>query len=72
MIKVVVADSGPLIALGRLDLLDLLAHLFEEVQVAQAVLTECLARPELADARRIQAAADKRRVAGVRWRASIE
>ena len=58
MIKVVVADSGSLIALGRLDLLDLLARLFEEVQVPQAVLTECLARPDLADARRIQAAAE--------------
>ena len=55
-IRVVVSDSGPLIALGRLDRLDLLAGLFEEVQVPQAVLTECVARPEFLDAQRIQAA----------------
>lgn len=54
--KVVVSDSGPLIALGRLDLLDLLSQLFEDVQVPQQVLAECVARPELADAQRIQAA----------------
>ncbi len=53
---VVVSDAGPLIALGRLDLLELLARLFDEVQVPEAVLRECLARPELPDAQRIQLA----------------
>ena len=54
--KVVVADAGPLIALGRLDRLALLGGVFEQVQVPRAVLAECLARPELADAQRIMAA----------------
>ena len=57
-IKVVVADAGPLIALGRLDMLALLGGLFEQVQVPEIVLAECLARPELADAQRIRAAVD--------------
>lgn len=54
--KVVVSDSGPLIALGRLDLLALLPALFAQVQVPHEVLIECLARPANADAVRIQAA----------------
>ena len=54
--RVVVADSGPLIALGRLDLLPLLGKLFEQVQVPRAVYRKCLARPEFADAQRIEAA----------------
>ena len=54
--KVVVADAGPLIALGRLDRLVLLGGVFEQVQVPRAVLAECLARPELEDAQRIMAA----------------
>jgi predicted nucleic acid-binding protein len=41
-----------------LDRLDLLGSLFQEVQVPQAVLAECVARPELVDARRIQVAMD--------------
>ena len=58
-LRVVVADSSPLIALARLDLLVLLDHLFDQVQVPTVVFAECVARPELADARRIQAAADR-------------
>lgn len=54
--RVVVSDAGPLIALGRLDLLHLLTVLFLEVQVPRVVLAECLARPLQADAQRIQAA----------------
>ena len=54
--KVVVSDSGPLIALGRLDLLALLPALFAQVQVPHEVLIECLARPANPDAVRIQAA----------------
>lgn len=57
--RVVVADSGPLIALGRVSRLSLLPRLFQQVQVPQAVLAECVARPELEDAKRIaQAVAD--------------
>lgn len=50
---VVVADAGPLIALGRLDRLDLLPRLFSEVQVTSTVLDECLVHPSLLDAQRI-------------------
>ncbi|NMG70195.1 DUF3368 domain-containing protein [Parazoarcus communis] len=51
--SVVVADAGPLIALGRLNRLDLLPFLFSDVQVTATVLDECLARPDLPDAKRI-------------------
>lgn len=54
--RVVVSDSGPLIALARLDLLPLLNSLFSDVQIPEAVFAECIARPELVDAQRIQAA----------------
>lgn len=56
--RVVIADAGPLIALGRLDRLDLLPRLFTEVQVTATVVMECLARPGLPDAVRIAAALD--------------
>ena len=55
-ISVVVSDSGPLIALGRLDRLAVLAGVFREVQVPRDVLAECLRRPELPDAQAIQSA----------------
>lgn len=55
-IEVVVADPGLSIALGRLDRLSLLGGLFGQVQVPTAVLAECMARPELLDAQRIEAA----------------
>ena len=55
-ISVVVSDSGPLIALGRLDKVAILGGVFREVQVPRAVLAECLRQPELPDARAIQAA----------------
>lgn len=51
--SVVVADAGPLIALGRLHRLDLLPLLFADVQVTATVLDECLAQPALPDAQRI-------------------
>lgn len=54
--RVVVSDSGPLICLGRLDLLHLLPALFVEVQVPAPVLQECTLRPERSDAARIAAA----------------
>lgn len=57
---VVVSDAGPLISLGRLDLLSVLPKVFAQVQVPTAVLEECMARPDNADALRIQAAVDQR------------
>jgi predicted nucleic acid-binding protein len=54
--RVVVSDSGPLICLGRLDLLHGLPALFTEVQVPFAVLQECTARSDSPDAARISAA----------------
>jgi uncharacterized protein len=57
--RVVVSDAGPLIALGRLNLLVLLSTQFTEVQVSQQVLKECTARPGNDDvARIVQALAD--------------
>lgn len=55
-ISVVFADAGPLIALGRVDRLALLTAVFQQVQVPHAVLAECMLRPQLPDARRIEAA----------------
>ncbi len=57
--KVVVSDAGPLISLGRLDLLALLPKVFEQVQVPTAVLGECMARPDNTDTLRIKAAVDQ-------------
>ena len=53
------SDAGPLMALGVLDRLDLLARLFLRTLVPEAVLAECVARPDLADARAIRAAVDR-------------
>lgn len=55
---VVVSDAGPLIALGRLDLLHVLGVLFTQVQVPEVVIAECLARPGNPDTRRIRSALD--------------
>ena len=55
---VVVSDAGPLIALGRLDLLQVLGALFSEVQVPEVVVAECMARPGNPDAQRIRQALD--------------
>ena len=44
--SIVVSDAGPLISLGRLDLIGLLSALFAKVLVPEAVIRECLARPE--------------------------
>lgn len=54
--RVVVSDAGPLICLGRLDLLRLLPALFAEVQVPDRVLLECLSRWQSPDAARINTA----------------
>ena len=53
------SDAGPLMALGVLDRLDLLTRLFRRTLVPEAVLAECVARPDLADARAIRAAVDR-------------
>jgi uncharacterized protein len=54
--RVVVSDAGPLISLGRLDLLSVLPALFATVQVPDQVLRECAARPNNADAAHINTA----------------
>ena len=56
--SVVVSDAGPLISLGRLDVLGVLFAQFAQVQVPQAVLDECLARPTQIDAIRIRRAVE--------------
>lgn len=55
-VDIVVSDAGPLISLGRLDLLALLPALFAQVLVPQQVVAECLARPEQIDTHRVMAA----------------
>ena len=54
----VVADTGPLIAFARLDLLALLPDMLGTVWVHKVVLNECLYVPTRADAKAIQQAAD--------------
>ena len=56
MAEIVVADAGPLIALGRLRKLELLAGVFEKVIVPAAVLDETQYRADLSDAQAISAA----------------
>jgi predicted nucleic acid-binding protein len=53
---IVVTDAGPLMALGRQDLISLLSQVFMRVMVPRVVLVECLQQPQLNDAKRIQAA----------------
>ena len=55
---VVVSVAGPLIALGWFDLLPVLGTLFREVQIPEAVVAECMARPGNPDAQRIRHALD--------------
>lgn len=45
-VEVVVADTGPLIALARLELLDLPIRLFQRVVVTTTVLSECKGKPD--------------------------
>ncbi|MBI5330209.1 MAG: DUF3368 domain-containing protein [Betaproteobacteria bacterium] len=52
MARVVIADAGPLIALARLDTLQVLAGLFGGAVAPPAVLDECMAK-DTADSRRI-------------------
>ena len=52
---VVVSDAGPLIALARVDALDMLRNLFGRVLIPDAVRNECGAKPGI-DADRIKTA----------------
>ncbi len=53
-----VADSGPLIALARLDLLELPSRYFESVLVASSVWAEVTRKPREDEAARFSAAAE--------------
>jgi len=53
--EIVVADAGPLIALGRLGRIELLPRIFAKIIVPQIVFEETQFYPDLADARAILA-----------------
>ncbi len=59
--RLVVADAGPLIALAKLDRLELLTELFQGVLVPTAVFNECTSDIGRSDARKIAAALEKNR-----------
>lgn len=54
--RLIVADTGPLIALARVEQLGLLTALFERVLLTPTVLAECEARPDRGEGREIRAA----------------
>lgn len=56
--RLVVADAGPLIALARLDLLELLPALFQQVFLTPTVLKECEAKPDRGEGVVIRAGVD--------------
>lgn len=55
-VEIVVADAGPLIALARLQLLDLPIRLFHRIVITQTVLAECDAKPDRGEGAAIKAA----------------
>lgn len=57
--SMVVSDTGPLLALARIECIFLLAELFGQCWVTQSVVNECLAKPESEDALRVQLALDQ-------------
>ena len=70
-----IADSGPLIALAKLGLLDLPARLFGRVAMPATVFAECQAQAWLADAEAIRAAVDAGHLevlADIDWPADVE
>ncbi len=60
--RLVVADTGPLIALARLELLELLPALFHRVFLTPIVLVECEAKPDCGEGARIRGAVDAGRL----------
>ncbi len=56
MAKIIVGDSGPLIALARINQLTLLSKQAEQVVMPQAVARECLINPTRPGAQVIQSA----------------
>lgn len=70
-----IADSGPLIALAKLGLLDLPARLFGRVVMPVTVFAECQAQAWLADAEAIRAAVEGGNLevlADIDWPADVE
>jgi len=57
--KTIVVDTGPLIALARLNLLPCLPALFSRVWITEIVRAECSARPEKGECVAISVAIDK-------------
>lgn len=55
---IVIADASPLIALARIEQLDLLRHLFESVYLTDTVQQEIFSQENLPDAQRIKQAID--------------
>ena len=58
MARIIIADAGPLIAFASIDALAVLQKLFFEINIAEAVRHECLAKP-CTDSQRIEAAIDE-------------
>lgn len=58
--EILVPDTGPLLALARLDLCQLLPQLFKSCWITASVLEECLAKPKRPDALKVGEAVDKR------------
>lgn len=54
--QLLIADTSPLLALARVDVLSVLCGLFDQVCVTQSVVVECLVKVERLDAQRVQAA----------------
>lgn len=54
--RLLIADSGPLIALARLDLLALPSRYFDEIVVSSTVWREVCRRPRPPESERLQAA----------------
>lgn len=57
--KLIVCDAGPLIALGKINQLQLLNHLYTEIYVPDIVLGECLVNEMLPGAQAIKSALSK-------------
>lgn len=63
MNRLIVADTGPLIALARVEQLDVLPALFQQVWLTPTVLAECEARPDRGEGRHIRATLEAGRFA---------